>query len=177
MALKPQDIVVGLKLATWPDEKWRFEMLAGSLGLSASETHAAVERLKAARLLDGSGKRPLRRNFLEVLTCGVKYFHAVQPGALITGIVTGISAAPLKEHFPAQNLPPFVWPHPEGEVYGYELKPLYRTVPGAALQDVQLYELLVLVDAVRTHEPRPTALATKLLTERFQQLSSNWHAA
>jgi hypothetical protein len=175
MSLKPQDIVVCLKLATWPDEKWRFETLAFSLGLSVSETHAAIQRLRWARLLDGTVKRPLRRNLLEMLIGGVKYFYVARIGGQVTGVPTGISASPLKEHFADKEMTPFVWPHPEGTVYGHELTPLYRTVPMAALQDPQLYELLVLVDALRLHSPRPTALAAELLRKKIGILSADWH--
>ena len=175
MSLKPQDIVVCLKLATWPDEGWRFESLASSLGISVSETHAAIRRLRWARLLDGNGKRPLRRNLQEMLTSGIKYFYAAQTGGQVTGVPTAFSAAPLKEHFAKMDTPPCVWPFAEGTVYGFELTPLYRTVPVAALEDAQLYELLVLVDALRLHQARVTRVAEKLLIEQLNQLSVTWN--
>lgn len=175
MSLKAQDILVVLKLATWPQEAWRFDTLAGSVGLSTSETHAAIGRLRAARLLDGSGRRPLRRNLIEMLTCGMKYFQAAQTGGQVTGVPTAFSASPLKEHFAEIDSPSCVWPYAGGTAYGYELTPLYRTVPLAALQDAQLYELLVLVDALRLHQARATRVAGELLSQRLHQLSVAWH--
>jgi len=175
MSLKPQDIVVCLKLATWPDDNWRYETLAFSLGLSVSETHAAIKRLRWARLLDGTSKRPLRRNLLEMLNSGIKYFYTAQSGGQVTGLPTAFSASPLIEHLAKPDFPLFVWPYAEGTTYGIALQPLYRTVPMAALQDKQLYELLALTDAMRIHAPRSTILTMELLRERIHNLSKNWH--
>jgi predicted transcriptional regulator len=178
MALKPQDIVVCLKLAVWPDEPWTYETLALSLGPSASETHAAMQRLREARLLDSTQRRPLKRNFLEMLTGGIKYFYAVKTQGQITGIPTAYAAAPLKGHLLdlGGGFPPPVWPWPDGEIYGLEITPLYRTVPWAAQQDPQLYELLALVDAIRMHTPRVSRLAGDLLHARIEELSHNWRS-
>lgn len=175
MPLKSQDIVVCLKLAVWPDEGWKFDTLAASLGMSASETHAAVKRLRGSRLLDASGKRPLRRNLTEMLVCGVKYFHAAERKGQTRGLPTAYAAEPLKTLMSDLDTPPPVWPWSEGTIYGFELSPLYRTVPLAALRDASLYELLALVDAIRLHEARVGRLAEEILTDRLKELSLKWH--
>jgi hypothetical protein len=174
MPLRSQDIIICLKLATWSVERWSFEMLATSLGLSVSETHAGVERLRWARLIDPT-RRPLKRNFQELLTSGVKYFYPAKFGGQVTGMPTAYAAAPLKERLLDLGVdsPSPVWPWPEGIVYGVELKPLYRTVPFAADKDAQLHELLVLVDGVRLHMPRVSRLSAELLHERIEALSAN----
>ena len=61
-----------------------------------------------------------------------------------------------------------MWPDPEGEVRGDELKPLYRSVPKAARKDPKLYELLVLVDAIRAGGARERRLAEEELTKRLR---------
>ena len=38
--LKPQDILILLKLAARGEEPWRYDLLAKELGMSASEVHA-----------------------------------------------------------------------------------------------------------------------------------------
>jgi hypothetical protein len=179
MALKPQDIVVCLKLSVWSCNAWRYDTLALSLGLSASETHAAMQRLREARLLDSTQKRPLKRNFLEMLTGGVKYFYAAKIQGQITGMPTAYAASPLREQLLdlGAGFPSPVWPCPDGEVYGLEIAPLYRTVPWAAQQDPQLYELLALVDAIRMHTPRVSHLAGELLHKRIEELSHTWPSA
>lgn len=173
--LKSQDIVVCLKLAVWPEEEWRFAQLADSLKLSVAETHAAHGRLRSARLLDSTGKRPLRRNLVEMLVHGLKYFVPAEFGPQSTGMPTAYAASPLKELFLEIDAPQPVWPWPQGEVYGYALTPLYRTVPDAAANDPDFYELLVLVDALRLHQARAAKLAEELMTERIKQLAVRWH--
>ena len=42
MALKPQDLLVALKLWVGRDQAWTYPLLARSLGMSVSEAHGAV---------------------------------------------------------------------------------------------------------------------------------------
>jgi hypothetical protein len=65
------------------------------------------------------------------------------------------------------QLPP-VWPDPEGEEQGYEFSPLYKSVPKAAAKDYKLYELLVLVDAIRDSRAREREIAVKEIKARLQ---------
>ena len=52
MNLKPQDLLVTLKLVALGGERWTYASLAKDLGLSASETHACVQRgLRSGLLL------------------------------------------------------------------------------------------------------------------------------
>jgi hypothetical protein len=59
--------------------------------------------------------------------------------------------------------PPLVWPHPEGEVRGESLEPLYPSAVDAARRDSKLYEALALVDALRVGRARERTLAIDLL--------------
>jgi hypothetical protein len=51
MILKPQDLLVALKLVALGSERWTYASLAKDLGLSASETHACVQRGMRSGLL------------------------------------------------------------------------------------------------------------------------------
>jgi DNA-binding Lrp family transcriptional regulator len=51
ITLKPQDLLVALKLALPGQKPAPYADLAEALGMSASEAHARVGRLKVARLL------------------------------------------------------------------------------------------------------------------------------
>ncbi|MEX2443587.1 MAG: hypothetical protein WD492_08280 [Alkalispirochaeta sp.] len=44
--LKPQDVVVLLKLVALGERRWTYSELAGELGMSASEVHGAIEVLR-----------------------------------------------------------------------------------------------------------------------------------
>lgn len=50
MILKPQDVLFLLKLVSLNKAPWIFNELAISLGMSASEVHAAAKRVVVARL-------------------------------------------------------------------------------------------------------------------------------
>ena len=168
MILKPQDIVVLLKLVIVKSSDWSFASLAADLFMSPSEVHAGIKRASAAQLFDESRKKPVRKNLEEFLVHGVKYAYPPQHGALSRGIPTGYAAYPLNELLVlgANDVPP-VWPHPEGQVRGYEFSPLYKSVPSAALKDKELYALLAIIDAIRDGRARERELAVKELIKRL----------
>jgi hypothetical protein len=68
----------------------------------------------------------------------------------------------------SSNDPPPVWPDPEGNVRGQAFSPLYKSVPKAARQDRQLYELLVLADAIRGGLQREREIAITELAKRLK---------
>ena len=171
--LKPQDVVVLLKLAI-PESPVSYLELAHELGISGSEVHAAVRRAQKAGLLNSSTLRPKRTALLEFLIHGVKYVFPGERGGSTRGIPTTFAAPPLKQYFVREPLAGVssrrieVWPDPEGETRGDELKPLYRSVPKAARRDPKLYELLVLVDAIRAGGARERHLAEDELAKRLR---------
>src|SRR5690242_9598736 len=72
--LKPQDVVVALKLAAHPGEDWSYPKLAADLSMSASEVHSCVKRAaKSGLLLANDEHKPNRKALLEFLTHGIKY--------------------------------------------------------------------------------------------------------
>jgi hypothetical protein len=164
--LKPQDVVVALALVSLPASERGYAKLAGMLGMSASETHAAVKRATASGLLDRVTRAPRRSALLEFLVHGIRYvFPAVRSG-LTRGVPTSYGMAPLCGHVYSDEPPP-VWPHPEGTVRGEGLEPLYRSVPAAALANPRLHELLSLVDALRSGRARERKLAADELARRL----------
>ena len=75
MMLKPQDVVVLLKLVALNGEPWNYQRLAVELLISQSEVHAGVRRAVAARLMSDAttaSGRPVRASLLEFLVHGVK---------------------------------------------------------------------------------------------------------
>lgn len=167
MVLKPQDVVVLLKLA---QPRWvgaPYAVLATELGMSPSEVHAAVHRAAAAGLVNPFLRATQREAAAEFLIHGLKYAFPAQRGEMTRGIPTGVGAAPLAKLFQASDEPVPVWPDPEGEARGYALEPLYRCVPTAVKRDADLYALLALVDAIRCGRARERALAEKELLRRL----------
>ena len=76
--LKAQDILVALKLALMDGWKGSYAALAGELGLSASEVHAAMRRLEEARLLESEEKRIRRSALRSFLVHGLPYALAAR---------------------------------------------------------------------------------------------------
>jgi hypothetical protein len=169
MILKPQDIVILLKLVTLGNRPWSYSTLANELAMSPSEVHSGIRRAAKARLIDAQRNVPIIRALQEFLVHGVKYAYPPDRGNITRGIPTSYAAPPLNSLIVQPDEPPPVWPDPEGTVRGYEYSPLYRSVPKAVARDNALYELLALVDAIRDGRARERELALKLLTERLEK--------
>ena len=134
MILKPQDIVMLLKLAVEPETKWSYNQLAYELRMSSSEIHKGIKRAAQARLFDSHLKRPRRKALEEFLVHGVKYAYPPDIGTMTRGIPTAFASPMLRNEFVngGNNSEVYVWPHPEGDVRGVELSPLYKSVPDVA---------------------------------------------
>lgn len=168
MFTKPQDVVVALKLALGAGDL-SYAQLGESLGMSASEVHAAGRRLIEARLLDPETKRVRVEPFRNFIVHGVPYAFPVHPKAVTRGMPTAWAAPAMANQFgPSDQLPP-VWPDPDGKVQGAAVQPLYASVPGAARRDQDLYHLLALVDALRIGRARERALAEKEIGQRLNE--------
>ena len=59
MMLKPQDVLVLMKLVVMGDREWSYAGLARELHMSVSEVHVGLKRASHARLLDMNSKRPI----------------------------------------------------------------------------------------------------------------------
>ena len=164
--MRPQDIVILLKMTTNRNIVWQNIILSQSLKISASEITEALERCRIAKLVDYTKKRVNTLALQEFLMHGIKYIYPIQPGNIVRGIPTAFSASPIKEQI-AQGTEIYVWPFIKGTVRGQAIEPLYKTVPEIAKDDTGLYELLVIVDTLRIGKIREIEIATKELQKRF----------
>jgi DNA-binding Lrp family transcriptional regulator len=169
MLLKPQDILVLLKLIAIKEAPWTYNQLALELGMSPSEVHAAVKRALRAHLAISirDGIQANRSALEEFILHGIKYVFVPEMGEMTRGMPTIYSVDPLKDLLSGSAEPQPVWPDPMGEARGSSFSPLYKSVPHAARKDKTLYELLVLVDAIRGGRARERALATKEIKRRL----------
>lgn len=168
--LLPQDVVVLAKLISYGAGRPPISSMATDLSLSSSQVHASLKRLERSRLIDAESGRPRLRAAEEFLVHGVKYAFPASRGEATRGMPTAYAAPPLVEQIAAGDELPPVWPHPEGQVRGMTLDPLYKTVPAAASKDPALYELLALVDALRDGRIRERKLAERELSARLRSL-------
>jgi len=179
MELKPQDVVLLLKLVAANSEVWSFAKLGTGLSMSTSHAFDSAMRAQTARLLSisklppspprvrGVRFEPNRANLKEFLIHGVKYSFPVERGGVTRGMPTAEGASPLREHFSDSSALSPVWPFAKGPTRGTAFSPLYDNVPEAATRDPKLYELLVLLDAIREGRAREREIAIRELTARI----------
>lgn len=190
--LKSQDIVILLKILstmTLPEagqSELTQNKLAVYLCMSASEVNAGIARLTLSGLLGpvweknipSLGLRSLKNKMLllpiktacvECLIHGVKYFFPVKMGEFTRGIATSYAAPILAKHIISGYDPIPVWPYAEGNQKGIALEPLYRSVPESVIKypDPVFYELLVLIDTIRSGRARESKIAIDLLKEKL----------
>lgn len=167
--LRPLDIVVLLKLSLQSERPTYLE-LAHDLHLYPSEVYTSIKRCRASQLVQGQElKDRLNRSaLLEFLQHGIRYAFPATTGALTRGVPTAYAAPPLDRLIAASDDPPPVWPFAKGSVRGFAFQPLHKNVPQAALDDARLYQLLALVDALRSGRARERALAASELRNRLE---------
>ncbi|MCR4295233.1 MAG: hypothetical protein NUW21_06840 [Elusimicrobia bacterium] len=167
--LRPQDILVLLKLLASQGRVWRQVDLAQELGLSQYEISAAFIRAEYSGFLDRSKKRLNKSALEEFLLHGLKYVYPVKPGAVCRGVPTAHSASPISKKIVSSPHDQYVWPHDDGEVRGQGIPPLYASAPEAARKDPKLHELLALVDALRIGRARERQIAADELKRRLHE--------
>lgn len=157
--LKPQDIIVLLKIITKGKISWKIIDLSYELDLSAGEVCNALERLRLCKLISSDKKTPMKKNLEEFLLFGLKYVYPAQMGTIERGIPTAHSIPVLPKKIVSDMQ--YVWPSSDGITRGISLSPLYKNAVHAAQKDSKLYKLLALIDILRIGRPRELALATK----------------
>jgi hypothetical protein len=167
--LRPQDIVVVLKLLRSGNKRPTYAQLANDLFMSPSEVHASIRRARAARLIHGPelGDRPNVQALEEFLIHGIRYAFPPERGGMTRGLPTAHAAEPLSRILTQEDPVP-VWPFDRGPKRGYAFMPLYKRAPEAALKDEDLYQLLALVDAIRDGSARERELAKRELSVRLK---------
>lgn len=175
MILKPQDVVILLKLVALGNEDWSFSTLSAALYMSPSEVHAGSHRAMVAKLAVKTTDRikPAIRSLEELLIHGLRYVFVPDRGEITRGMPTLHAGPPLSQMLVSSSDPPPVWPDPEGNVRGQSFSPLYKSVPKAAGQDHQLYELLVLTDAIRGGRQREREIAVKEISKRLKDYNDS----
>jgi hypothetical protein len=164
-SMKPQDVVILLKIIALDTDDWQQKPLSDDLKMSQSEVSQSVARSKFAGLLDGSGKKVMRLAFFDFLQFGLTYVFPQKPGPVVRGLPTAHSAAPLNSVIVSDES--YVWPWAKGKIRGHSIIPLYSSVPDAAATDVNLYEMLALTDALRIGRAREKDLALIELHKRI----------
>jgi len=160
--LQPFDVLLALKLAVSPQKHTQAE-LANQLDVSASQVNRGIKSCMKSGFIDEFNRSVITPALEEFLIHGVKYAFPGELGSVERGMPTAHSALPLATKMGPSNVV-YVWPDAAGRERGESVKPLYKTVPFAASNDVKLYEALALVDAIRIGRAREKNLATKAIS-------------
>ena len=134
--MRPQDIVVLLKINARDNKLWLMKDLAYELGISASEVTESLNRSVLAGLLAADKKTILRSALLKFLVQGLKYVFPQKPGAMVRGMATAHSAFPLNQQINSDEK--YVWTWADGEDRGFAIETITRVAKA----------LLMLVDQI-----------------------------
>ncbi|GGG05683.1 MarR family transcriptional regulator [Pontibacter amylolyticus] len=163
--MRPQDIAILLAIIAKGEEPWMMKDIAVELGISASEVSESLNRSYVAGLIDKPKRKVMRQALLEFLIHGLRYVFPQEPGAIVRGVPTAISTAPLDKLIMSNEK--LVWPYAKGTVRGQSIEPLYPSVVEACVKNSELHELLALVDALRVGKVRERELAKVELEKRI----------
>jgi len=159
--MRPQDVVILLKIIAKGNVPWQNKDLASELSMSSSEITESLNRSQIAELIDPTKKEVNTHSLINFLVYGLRYVFPSKPGALVRGVPTAHSAPVMKAIFDSEEH--FVWSDSEGTVKGQLIEPLYNTVPKAAKIDAKLYDLLAITDVFRVGHDKEIKIAKDLL--------------
>lgn len=159
--MRPQDIVILLKIVSLNVDNVLLSKLASSLNLSISEISESLNRSMVARLIDYNKKKVNKQNLMEFLEHGIRYVFPQAPGAMTKGIATAHSHPFLKNKLISDSN--YVWPDTKGEILGFTIEPFYLKQVEAVKSDPTLYEFLALIDVIRVGRVREVQISLKQL--------------
>lgn len=169
--MRPQDVVILLKKISRNGRHMNGKQLAESLNISAAEVSMAMERDRAAQLVDSTKEHINILSLRDFIIYGLKYCFPTQPGRIVRGIPTASSASPIREAI-VSNGESFVWKDSSGSVRGQSITPLFPNVIKTVSEDADFYALLAIVDSIRIGKSRERNTAIELLDKYLQDYGS-----
>ena len=166
--MRPQDIVVLLKLISFGNQKWTFAEIANALQISETEVSFAMERNKLAGLVNPAKNKVNKLALREFLIYGLKYVFPPQVGHSARGIATAHSAPPINNRI-AEGNDFYVWSYYKGTKRGNTIVPLYANIPKIVENQSGLYELLTIADTLRIGKKREVEIAINELDKRLNE--------
>lgn len=171
--MRPQDIVVLLKIIAVKHDEWYNSDLAKALKISPSEISEVLNRCKIAGLIDSKKRKVHMNSFMEFLVYGLKYVFPSQPGTMVRGIPTAHSAYPMNEHI-SSGADVYVWASAKGTHRGQAIEPLFKSIPQIVHEDQLFYELLSISDTFRVGRAREIKIAKSELEKRLKHASDKY---
>lgn len=146
-SIKPEDVLVLLKIAAHNNERWDAVTLSQELGHTPEEVAEAMRRLQSFGFFDLDGKIILSYVKKFLIFDLHDLFPAI-PGKMTKGLLTGGKPGTfLDPHLPYTSI--WVWPHDNGSDHGFEIIPLSPHCCFACLNDSRLKDLLAVTETLR----------------------------
>ena len=111
--------------------------------------------------------KPILQACEEFFVHGLKYVFPAKAGEITRGISTSYAAPSFDGEIVLGNDPIPVWPYGLGDERGIAIKPLYSSVPESVSKhpDPVFYDLLTLLDAIRSGRAREKYIAIQKLSK------------
>jgi hypothetical protein len=164
--MRPQDVVILLKIASREEDNWLAKDLAAELNISPAEVSGSLQRSAFAGLIDPSKRKVQKEALLDFICYGLKYVFPALPGPLTRGIPTAYSAPIMKSQWAEEEK--LVWPDPSANERGMMIEPLFPISSDAIKNDSKFYDLLALAEVMRVGKIRDREKARMLLQERLK---------
>ncbi len=169
--MRPQDIVVLLKILCYNSDNWYNKQLANDLFLSTAEISNSLQRLAVSGLIDTDKKKVRTQALHDFLIYGIQYVFPQRPTGLSRGIPTAHSHPFMRSLFSSDQV--YVWPDADSDEKGLAIQPLYPEVVRAVKKDETLYLMLALIDVLRVGKAREKVMAINKLKELFEHEPSH----
>ncbi len=165
--MRPQDIVVLLKIISYKDKKWLNKELATDLYISTAEVSNSLKRSTVTGLVDNEKKKVRIQALQDFIIYGLPYVFPQLPGGIARGLPTAHSHPFMKHQIISEEL--YVWPDAESDLRGFSIEPLYPGAVKAAKKDHRLYLMLAMVDVLRLGKAREKKIAITELEKLFRE--------
>jgi hypothetical protein len=165
--MRPQDIVILLKILCYGQKQWYSKSLASDLSISPAEISNSLGRSSLSGLIDTEKKKVRAQALFEFLAYGLQYVFPQSPGGLSRGVLTAHSHPFMQQQFASDVQ--YVWPDAEGNEKGLAVQPLYPGVVNASKKDEKLYLMLALIDVLRLGKTRERKVAIEELEKLITQ--------
>lgn len=159
--MRPQDIVILLKILSYGQKAWRYRDLSADLSISISEVSESLNRSSQAELIDQGRRVVFRKSLMEFIEFGLRYVFPQAPGPIVTGIPTAHSHSFYEKYFVSET--DYVWADADGTLRGQAVDPLHKGVAKAVREDPLLYKMLAGIDIIRVGRNREVRMAIQEL--------------
>lgn len=151
---------------------WTLRGLATDLWVDHTLIHRSLERAASVGLYLPGRRRVNLAELEPLLVHAARFIAPAHLGELVTGVPAAWAAEPIASMIrQSGGDPPPVWPSPTGDVRGQAFEPLHPAAVAASAASPRLAELLVIIDTLRTRDPRLRAAADSALSKSLARLA------